>query len=252
MDFWTLLPSTTHWVALFFCALIIGMSKAGVQGLGTIAIPILAMVFGAKESTGLLLPMLCMADLVAVVYYRRDAQWKYVLRLLPMALVGFGVALAVDHLISAQQFKPLMGVCILISIAIMFWSGARKPEQSKKIYSAWWYAPLFGLLGGFTTMIGNAAGPVMSVYMLSMKLPKQSFVGTTAWFFLVINLLKLPLQIFVWDNISVTTFSLNLLAAPFILLGALIGIRFVKILPESKYRGFIIITTLVSTFLLFL
>lgn len=248
LEFSSWMPTTAHWIALYFCAVLIGMSKTGIQGINTISIPILAMAFGAKESTGLILPMLCIADIVAVIYYRRTGEWRYILRLLPAAIAGFFIALAVDRLIPASQFKRLMAVCILIGVAIMFWS-ERKGKQNV-IKDAWWYAPLFGLMGGFTTMIGNAAGPVMAVYLLSMRLPKYSFVGTTAWFFLIINLLKLPLQIFVWDNISFTSFALNLSAIPFILVGALVGIKFVKVLPESKYRGFIVITTLISTLLL--
>lgn len=248
LDFSQWIPTNYHLIALYGCAILIGMSKTGIQGINTISIPILAMMFGAKESTGLVLPMLCMADLVAVIYYRRMGEWKYIVKLLPAAVAGFFVALAVDQVIPASQFKRLMAVCILIGLVIMFWT-ERKGKQNV-VGDAWWYAPLFGLLGGFTTMIGNAAGPVMAVYLLSMRLPKYCFVGTTAWFFLIINLLKLPLQIFAWDNITLTSFALNLSAIPFILLGAVVGIKFVKILPESKYRIFIVITTLISTLLL--
>jgi uncharacterized membrane protein YfcA len=105
-------------------------------------------------------------------------------------------------------------------------------------------------MGGFTTMIGNAAGPVMAVYLLSMRLPKYSFVGTSAWFFLLVNYLKLPLQIFVWDNISVTTILLNVASIPFMVAGAIAGIVFVKKVPEKSYRTFIIIVTVLSTFML--
>jgi len=130
----------------------------------------------------------------------------------------------------------------------MFWTGKKAPES--KMFHAWWYAPLFGLMGGFTTMIGNAAGPVMAVYLLSMRLPKYSFVGTSAWFFLVVNYLKLPLQIFVWDNISFTSLLLNVYSIPFMILGALSGIWFVKKVPEKSYRTFIIVVTILSTVML--
>jgi len=83
-----------------------------------------------------------------------------------------------------------MGVCLLLVLLVMFWNDWKGRENS--LSSAWWYGPLFGLLGGFTTMIGNAAGPVMAIYLLSLKMPKYSFVGTNAWFFLVINCRYLP------------------------------------------------------------
>lgn len=236
------------WVLLFGCALLIGMSKTGVQGITLLAIPLMAINFGAKPSTGLILPMLCFSDLIAVCYYRRTAEWKYVLKLLPAAIIGFFLAIAVDKLIAADGFRKLMAVCIFMGLFVMFWM--EKKENDNKMIMSWWYAPLFGLMGGFTTMIGNAAGPVMSVYLLSMRLPKYSFVGTSAWFFLVVNYLKLPLQIFAWKNISFTTLIINATTIPFMIIGALIGIYFVKKIPEKNYRTFIIAVTILSTVML--
>lgn len=226
------------------------MSKTGVQGITTLSIPLLALIFGGKPSTGIVLPMLCLADVIAVAYYRRHAEWKYILRLLPAAVVGFFVALAVDHLIPPQGFKHLMAVCILCGIGILFWT--ERVGRENVVSSKWWYGPLFGLLGGFTTMIGNAAGPILSVFLLSMRLPKQSFVGTSAWFFLIVNLLKVPLQIFAWHNISLSTFAVDLLLLPAIALGAVLGIWLVKRLPEAKYRRMIIWLTILSTGMLFI
>lgn len=236
------------WILLFVCALLIGMSKTGIQGIAMLAVPLMAVNFGAKPSTGLILPMLCFSDLIAVTYYRRTAEWKYILKLLPSAIAGFFLALAVDKLIPADEFRRLMAVCIFIGIAVMFW--AERQAKDSKMFSAWWYAPMFGLMGGFTTMIGNAAGPVMAVYLLSMRLPKYSFVGTSAWFFLVVNYLKLPLQIFAWDNITWTSLYLNALTIPFMVVGAVLGIWFVKKVPEKAYRVFIIVVTILSTLML--
>lgn len=114
----------------------------------------------------------------------------------------------------------------------------------------WWYSALFGLLGGFTTMIGNAAGPVMSVYLLSMRKEKMECIGINAWFFLVVNLLKVPFQIFAWDNITWSSFSLNLMMLPVIGIGALLGIRLVKLFPEKAFRIFIQIVTILSVIMM--
>lgn len=114
----------------------------------------------------------------------------------------------------------------------------------------WWYSALFGLLGGFTTMIGNAAGPVMSVYLLSMRKEKMEYIGINAWFFLVVNLLKVPFQIFAWDNITWSSFSLNLMMLPVISIGALLGIRLVKLFPEKAFRIFIQIVTILSVIMM--
>lgn len=250
IDKFVTFAAVMEWIAIFLSALLIGAAKTGMQGLGTMVVPILALVAGAKPSTGLILPMLCAADLMAVLYYRRMAEWKYILKLLPYTLSGFGIALAVDSFIPPRLFKYLLALCILIGLAVLFYS--EKKKESPSFFSAWWTAPLFGLLGGFTTMIGNAAGPIMAVYLLAMRLPKYAFVGTGAWFFLIVNYLKLPLQAWVWNNITTETLLINLYCLPFIIVGAIIGIIITKHLPEKSYRKVIIGLTIISTLLLFI
>lgn len=237
-----------QWVVILLSAMCIGMSKTGVQGLMLMCVPFMAMAFGAKESTGVILPMLCMADIIAVAYYKRIADWKAVAKLLPTAILGFFVAIAVDNLIPRGQFRQLMGWTLVLALAVMIWSEIFGKEN--RWMKKWWYSAIFGLLGGFTTMIGNAAGPVMSVYLLSMRKEKAEYIGINAWFFLVVNLLKVPLQAFVWNNISWQSFQLNLLMLPAIGLGAVIGIKIVKLLPEKAFRRFIQAVTILSVILM--
>ena len=237
--------------SLILCAVLIGMSKTGLQGINTISIPLMAITFGAKPSTGVILPMLCFADLIAVIYYRRDASWKHIVKLLPMAIVGFFVAIFVDSFVDTSDFKILIAICIFIGLFVMLWT-ERGAGKSEKLLRTWWYAPLFGMLGGFTTMIGNAAGPVMAVYLLSTHLPKLIFVGTNAWFFMIINYLKIPLQAFVWNNINAHSLLIGAFGIPFILIGSVVGVWLVKKLPEKGYRGFIIVMTIVSTLAMFM
>ncbi|MDR1156381.1 MAG: sulfite exporter TauE/SafE family protein [Bacteroidales bacterium] len=241
--------STWEWCAVVICGLCIGMSKTGINGLGTVVVPILAVIFGARSSTGILLPMLCCADLFAVAYYRRSAEWKYVIRLLPWALAGFAIALFVDHRVPDKGFKTLIGICILTGLGVMLWNEYRGKDTA--VPSAWWFTALFGVMGGFSTMIGNAAGPIMSVFLLSVRLPKNSFVGTAAWFFMIINYLKLPLQYFVWHNISRETLLFDLVMLPAIAVGAWLGVIFVKKVSERNYRMVVYALTLASTLLLF-
>ncbi len=242
--------SLFQWCILGLSALCIGMSKTGVQGITLLAVPYMAMAFGAKASTGIILPMLCMADVLAVTYYKRMADWKEVARLLPTAVLGFFVALWVDQLIPTGSFRQLMGWTLALALVVMLWNEIFGKEN--KWLHTWWYAALFGLLGGFTTMIGNAAGPVMSVYLLSMRKDKLTYIGMNAWFFLVVNLLKLPLQIFAWHNISWHSLGLNLLMLPLIALGALLGIWLVKRFPEKAFRRFIQAVTILSVALMLL
>ena len=250
MDLSAYMQNEWSWVTLFVMALFVGMSKTGVQGLAILTVPLLAMTFGAKPSTGLMLPVLCFADIIGVSYYKRKAEWRYIIRLLPTAIGGFFLAVWIDHLIPATAFKHLLGACLALVLAVMLWSQWRGKENM--LVDRWWYGPLFGLLGGFTTMIGNAAGPVMAIYLLSVRMPKLAFVGTNAWFFLCVNFLKLPLQIFAWDNINLTTLAIDACTIPFVLVGAYLGIRLVRFLPEREFRVFTTVITVISVFVMLL
>ncbi len=251
IDLSSFLSSPFQMFALFFSALLLGMAKTGVQGIAMISVPLVAIAFGAKESTGVILPVLCFADLIAVVYYRQSAQWKYVFKLLPAAFVGLILAIVVDKFVSHNAFKHLMAFCIFIGLLTMVWSEFRK-TSSNDVFQKWWYSAAFGILGGFTTMIGNAAGGIMAVYLLSMRLNKLAFVGTNAWFFLTINYSKIPFQIFAWDNITLQTLTIDAISIPFIFVGAIFGIWFVKRLPDKAYRIFVMISTAISTLFMLL
>ena len=232
--------------------LFLGLTKAGFNGLTAVIIPIIALdnFFGAQASTGLLLPLLCFADLIAVVYYRNHAEWKYIGKLIPWAVAGFAVAVFVVELIPSQAFRYLMGGCLLIGLLVMFWSDRRGEEKAPP--SGLWFSALFGIAGGFASMVGNVAGPIMSVFLLSMRLPKNSFVGTAAWFFLIVNYAKLPIQIFVWQNITVSTLLTSLTLVPVVIIGIFLGFYLVKKISESLFRKLIMILALLSTVLLFI
>lgn len=225
------------------------MAKTGVAGVGMLIVPILATIFGGRSSAGILLPMLSIADVFAVSYYHRHAEWKYVLKLLPSTVVGVLVGLFVGNIVNDQQFKHMMAVIILVGLVIMIWREGK--NSTTAIPHNWLFSSIAGLLGGFSTMIGNAAGPVMSIYFLSMMLPKNSFIGTGAWFFLIINLFKIPFHITVWETINIETFTLDLAMFPAIMIGAFLGFKLVKYIPEKPYRIFIIVTTALAAIKLF-
>ena len=241
-----------QWAAVIVSCIFFGISKTGLSNISIVAVPLFALVFGGKESTGIVLPLICFADIFAVVYYRRHAEWKYIWRLVPWALLGFALALLADHFINSNRgFKILIGICVLTGLLVMIWNERRSHGESKPP-AGLWFSAFFGIFGGFATLIGNAAGPIMSVFLLSMRLPKESFIGTAAWFFLIINYLKLPLQIFVWHNITPKTLMFDLSMIPFILTGVFLGIVFVKKVNEKQYRIAVYALTIISAVLLFL
>ncbi|MFQ3234863.1 MAG: putative membrane protein YfcA [Paraglaciecola sp.] len=232
---------------LFLTAFLIGMAKTGVSGVSMFSVPVMAIIFGGKESSGLMLPLLIMADLFAVRYYHRHANWSYLLKLFPSAALGVIIATVVGHYIDDQLFQLIMGIIIFLSLGIMLWIETANKEA---VPDYLWFAILMGLLGGFTTMIGNLAGAVMALYLLSMRLPKNEFIGTAAWFFLVINLFKLPFHIFSWQTIDINSFLLNLTSLPFIALGAYGGVHIVKHIPEKQYRWLILTVTAIAALIM--
>lgn len=248
LDFSGLLQGPYEWAVFLGCALLIGMSKTGVPNIGTFTVPVFALLFGAKASTGVVLPMLCFADLLAVIYYRKRFHRDLVLKPMPWALLGLVVALVAGHLIPQSGFKVMMAACILLGIATMV--GTRRPERAYALTDSVWFAPGMGFLLGFSTMIGNAAGPLLVVYLLALRLPKFAFVATGAWFIMILNYLKIPLQALVWDNLTWDGLLLDLVAVPFILLGGLLGIYIIRILPEQRFRMVMIALTVVSTLIL--
>lgn len=219
---------------------LIGMAKTGVHGVGMAAVPILALVFGGKASSGVMLPILCIADIFAVIYYHRHASWPHLYRLFPWAALGVIIGTWIGEMIDDEVFRMIMAVIIFISLVIMVW---REKSDNQQIPTGIWFAITMGILGGFTTMVGNLAGAVMALYLLSMRLPKNEYIGTAAWFFLVINLFKIPFHIFFWHTISLNSFLLDLTCIPAVALGAFLGITIIKKIPELYYRWFIIGTT---------
>ena len=238
-----------QWVLLGLCGLLIGMAKTGLSGLGLMVVPILANAFGGRPSVGLLLPILIFADIFAVSWYNRHAEWKHILRLLPWAICGILLATLVGKSISDTTFNRLLAAMVITGIMILVWRDVRSGKM--KIPESRWFAAGLGLLGGFATMIGNAAGPVMALYLLSMRLPKNSYIGTGAWFFFIVNLSKVPLHIWSWKTITMESLMLDVFVIPAIAAGALLGIWLVRLLPEKIFRIIVIATTLLSALLLF-
>lgn len=232
------------WVLLMLAAFSVGAAKNGIVGLSLFFIPFLAAEFGGIISSGLMLPILSMADVSAVKNYHRDARFSLLFRVLPAALIGLGLGLYFGAKVNDLLFKRIIAVCILLSAGIMsFQSQAKTISRFFHFPAGQW---LLGLAGGFATMVGNSAGPIMWIYFFSLGLDKKTFVGTAAWFFFIINLVKIPLHIFFWQSINWSSFSLNLFALPAIILGAWAGKRFLQVLPEKYFKPWIIVASVLA------
>lgn len=235
-------------MVLGLTGLLIGMSKTGIHGAGMIAVPLLALEFGGKASSGLLLPILIMADVFGVAYYHRHASWGHLWKLFPWAALGVVIGTVAGNYIDDGFFKTLMGGIIFASVVIMLWLEHNK----KNVPDNYMFSSATGIAGGFTTMVGNLAGSVMSLYLLSMRMPKNVFIGTSAWFFMITNWFKVPFHVFAWHTITFNTLLLSVTVLPLIMLGAGLGIFITKRIPEQAYRKFIIAMIIVAALVMVL
>lgn len=240
--------STSSWFFAFLAAIIAGISKAGIKGIGIVSVALMALAFGAKESTGLLVPLLVVCDLFAVIYYNRHTQWKYIIKFLPWILAGLIIGVVIGKDLPEKSFKIGMATIILGSVIMMFWWDQKK---SKVVPTHWAFAGSVGIMTGITTMIGNLAGAFSNIFFLAMRLPKNEFIGTAAWLFLIVNVIKLPFHFFIWKTITPDTIMINLKLLPGILVGLFLGFRLVKIIKEQFYRKMILILTAIGAILLF-
>ena len=217
----------THWSLLVLGSLIMGMSKGGLPGAGNLTVAIYALVLedalgpiGVPLSVGLLLPVLISADLTATLVYRKHTDWKFIVRLLPCFIVGTLLGWWVFDYFQGgddrvRQLKYVIGGILLSMTALHFLVKIRKGMKQENLKEereipkgSIVLGLIFGLLGGVATMLANAAGPIAQLYLLAMALPKYAFIGTSAWLFLIVNVIKIPfmidLQIITLDSMSVS------------------------------------------------
>ncbi len=224
-----------QWAILMLCAVLVGVSKTGIPGVGILVVPMVASVLPAKVSVGVLLPMLIFADLFAGAYYRRNAQWGHIFRLLPWTVLGIIAGYFVMGKINDNQLKPIIGIIVLIMLALGIWSKNKNIAGGPGSLTYKLFAVLLGFTAGLTTMMANAAGPVMIIYLLVVGLPKIQFVGTMAWFFLIVNWIKVPF-IAKLNLITAESLKLDLCLFPLIIAGAALGIYCLKRIPQKIFN----------------
>ena len=222
---------------------LLGVAKAGVKGIAALIVTGLAIAYGAKESTGILMPLLICGDIFAVSYYKRYVKWKYIIILIPWMILGVLFGVITGNNISEKLFQYGMAIIIILSVSLMYyWDTKKKNEIPENLI----FAPSMGLLAGFTTMIGNLAGAFSNIYFLAMRLPKNEFIGTSAWLFFIINVFKIPFHVFFWKTINLKSLIISLKLVPFVIIGLIIGVFIVKKIENKNYRKLILILTAIG------
>ena len=212
------------WIYAALGALMVGISKAGITGLSLLSVALFTHVFpSSKQASGLVLPLLIFGDIIAVLSYRAHAQWNYLSKLLPWTAAGVVLGYFTLGRISDQAARIMIGVIIVSLCVLGCWRryrGARARQTA--VTRHWALGAALGVAAGFITLVANAAGPLMAIYLVAMRLPKMQFVGTTAVFFMALNLIKVPFMVKL-GLITAQSFEFNLMLAPAVLLGAFAG-----------------------------
>jgi uncharacterized protein len=213
-----------QWICAVLGAFMVGVSKAGITGLSILSVALFTHVFpSSKQASGLVLPLLIFGDFVAVLSYRRHTQWRYLWKLIPWTAAGVVLGyFALDH-ISDRTARIMIGV-IIVSLCVLGYWRRYLTVQTQETTGSWHWtlAAALGIVAGFITLVANAAGPLMAIYLIAMRLPKMQFVGTAAVFFMALNLFKVPFMVKL-GLITAPSFEFNLMLAPAVLLGAFIG-----------------------------
>ena len=214
----------TMWLLAGFAAVVIGLSKTGVPGIGMLCVAIFANLMPAKQASGFLLPMLIVVDLVAVAAYRKHVEWVHLRRLFLWTGAGVVIGALAMRVMDNREAQVLIGGIILVLVAMHLWRkrSVTLAAPDALVAQGTWFAPVIGVLAGFTTLVANAAGPLMAIYLRSMGLPKLTFVGTSAVFFLLLHLFKVPFMAGL-GLITAESLKFNALLAPAVLAGTLLG-----------------------------
>lgn len=240
--------TSLSWLLAGLGAFLLGVGKSGIKGIAVFIVVLFVYAFGARKSTGILMPLLIVGDIFAIVYYNKHANWGYVFRIIPWMLAGVLVATYGGTFFNEEAFTLSMALLILITTALM---GYWEIRPLTKVPSHWTFAGSLGVLAGFTTMIGNLAGAVINIYFLALRLPKNIFIGTTAYVFFLINVFKVPFHVWVWETIQWESIKISLHLIPIELIGLFFGVRWVKHIPDINYRRLILILTGLGSLALF-
>jgi uncharacterized protein len=242
-----------QWIFAVLGALMVGVSKSGITGLSILSVALFTHVFpSSKQASGIVLPLLIFGDFVAVFSYRRYVQWRYLWRLFPFTAAGVVLGYFTLGAVSDRHARLMIGA-IIVSLAVLsYWRRYRSPQSEfAASHRSWIFAASVGVVAGFITLIANAAGPLMAIYLVSMRLPKLEYVGTAAVFFMCLNLFKVPFMVSL-GLITLPSFGFNLLLAPAVVLGAIAGRWLVIRINQALFEKIVLTLSAIAGVLLLL
>jgi uncharacterized protein len=246
--------TTTQWILLALGAFVTGLSKGGIAGVAILGVACFANALPARASTGALLPLLIAADVIGVAIYRKHAEWRHVWRLCPWVVAGVVVGALALGRVNNTQVARLIGLILVGMTGLHLWRqrAGRDPEAlAARLPHTRWFAGLTGFLAGFTTMVANAAGPLMILYLLAMGLPKLAFIGTMAWFFFLLNLFKVPFSVGL-GLINAQSLALDAVLLLPMVPGALLAPWIVQHIPQRGFERMVLVFTVLAALRLLL
>ncbi len=230
------------WLVGLAAGLLAGLAKTGVPGVGVLAMALLAEILPARMAVGALLPLLIMGDLFALGYYRRNADWVRLWALFPCVLLGIAAGFWFLRTVNDVQLKFMLGALVL-ALTLLEWGRQRLGWSNFPRRP--WFTVGMGSLAGFATTVGNVAGPIMNIYLLSRGFDKLRFMGTAAWYFFIFNCIKVPLYCHL-GMIDRGTLLLDLACAPAVAAGALLGREILKRLSPVFFRRMVLALALAA------
>lgn len=233
--------SPLGWAVIALATFIVGFGKTAVPALGIIVVPLLTTQMDGRLAAGIIMPLYVVADLAAIRAYYRQAQPRFILRLVPWAYLGIAAGAVLGNVVSREVFNTLLGAVILLTAAL---SALVKSEIAQRIPRG--VAPIVGVIAGLATMIGNAGSTIMALYLLLMGFQKERFLGTAAFFFLVINVSKTIPHALLWGTLHWGTLLVCLIVAPALVFGAFIGPRVLRFIPVELFRTVILVLSAVA------
>lgn len=231
VDVWSAFPGWA-WVVATLAAFLIGFSKTAIANVSLLSVVALAAILPTKESTGVVLVMYLVADLVAIWVYRQHVDWKLIGSLIVPVALGIAVGAVFLGLVSDVILKRTIGATVLVLLVLGFWPDKLGVERKAVGFG-------YGTLAGFTTMVANAGGPAVSLYLLASRFDKMRFLGTSAWFYFAVNATKLPISAGM-GIVGPRVALFALVFTPVVLFGTWAGLWLVKRMNQTLFERLVI------------